>query len=70
MGVYEGRGTLSRAMKELENHWLDAKASWDDPRSHEIEERFLRPLDMDLRTAVSAMDQVAVLMSRIKHECE
>jgi hypothetical protein len=70
MGLYEGRGSLSKALKQLENQWAEAKASWDDPRSREFEERFIAPLHSDIRTAVSAMDQMAGLLSRIRQECE
>jgi len=70
MGVYEGRGTLSKAVKLLENRWHEAKMSWDDPRAREFEERFLMPLNMDLRNAVTAMDQIAILLTRIRAECE
>jgi hypothetical protein len=70
MGVYEGRGTLSKSLKLLENRWHETKMSWDDPRAKEFEERFLQPIAMDLRNAVTAMDQVAVLMTRIRAECE
>jgi hypothetical protein len=70
MGVYEGRGNLAKAFKSLEARWMEAKESWDDPRSREFEQRFLVPLEMDLRSAVSAMDQMAVVISRIHQECE
>jgi hypothetical protein len=69
MGVYEGRGSLAKAIKQLDNRWIDARMSWDDIRSREFEERFLMPLRMDLRNAVSAMDQMAVLLTRIRGEC-
>jgi hypothetical protein len=70
MGVYEGRGTLSKALKQLQTQWAETKASWDDPRSRELEPRVLLPLELDLRSAVSAMDQIAVLLTRVRHECE
>ena len=70
MGVYEGRGTLAKAIKQLENRWLETRMNWDDPRTREFEERFLVPLKADLMMAVTAMDQVAVLLSRIHYECE
>jgi hypothetical protein len=69
MGVYEGRGTLAKSITQLDNRWVDARMSWDDVRSREFEERFLMPLRMDLRNAVSAMDQMATLLSRIRGEC-
>ena len=70
MGIYEGRGTLSKALKQLDNQWQETKVLWDDPRSREFEQRFLAPLELDLRQAVSAMDQMAMLLSRIRSECE
>ena len=70
MGVYEGRGTLGKAMKQLENRWLDAKMTWVDARSHEFEQRFLVPLEAELRNAVAAMDHMATLLSKIHQECE
>ncbi|HMB96270.1 MAG TPA: hypothetical protein VKK61_09550 [Tepidisphaeraceae bacterium] len=69
MGVYEGRGSLAKAMIQLDNRWIDAKISWEDLRSQEFEERFLVPLRSDLRSAVSAMDQMATLLTRIRGEC-
>lgn len=70
MGVYEGRGTLGKAMKQLQQHWAETKMSWDDVRSREFEQRFLAPLEMDLKNALSAMDQAAVLLARIRQECQ
>jgi len=69
MGVYEGRGALSKALKQLENKWAETKMSWDDCRAREFEDRFLVPLQQDLRNAVGAMDQLAVLLTRIRSEC-
>jgi hypothetical protein len=37
MGVYEGRGLLSRAMKDLMSHWAAARESWDDVVADELE---------------------------------
>jgi hypothetical protein len=70
MGVYEGRGTLGKALKQLEHRWIDARTNWDDARTREFEDRFLVPLQADLRNTVAAMDQMAVLLSRIHSECE
>ncbi|HVT90093.1 MAG TPA: hypothetical protein VHD56_14665 [Tepidisphaeraceae bacterium] len=70
MGVYEGRGTLAKALKQLETRWAETRFSWDDARAREFEQRFLVPLRGDMMTAVTAMDQMAGLMTRIRHECE
>ena len=50
--------------------WLETLPYWDDARTKEFEQRFLAPLQLDLRNAVGAMDQMAVLLTKIYSECE
>ena len=70
MGVHEGRGGLHRAMKDLTRRWQETRGSWDDAATEAFERRFLVPLEQDLRKAVSAMDQMAVLLAQIHRDCE
>ena len=70
MGVYEARGSLDKAFKELMLKWAEVKMSWDDPMSRAFEEKFLASMQMDLRNATGAMDQMAVLLHQIYHDCE
>ena len=70
MGVQEGRGQLAKLMKELNMQWLDVRHSWDDVRMHEFEQRYLLPLDIDLRKAVGAMDLMAAYLSQVRRDCE
>jgi hypothetical protein len=70
MGVYEGRGQLAKAAKELTNAWLECKAAWKDANAIVFEKKHLTPLEMDLRNAVGAMDVMAQLLSAIRRDCE
>ncbi|MCY2951939.1 MAG: hypothetical protein NTU53_08170 [Planctomycetota bacterium] len=70
MGVHEGRGQLSKAMKELLSRWSEATSSWDDAKSKEFEEKHITPLVMDLKMAMSAMDHMAVVLQQISRDCE
>ncbi len=70
MGVYEGRGQLSKSMKELLNAWLDCRASWKDANSERFEKKHVLPMEMDLRSAVGSMDVMAQLLGNIKRDCE
>lgn len=70
MGVYEGRGQLSKAMKELSLRWSEVRMNWDDSVRRGFEDRYLVPLQMDLRTAVGAMDHMAVLLQQARRDCE
>jgi hypothetical protein len=69
MGVHEGRGQLAEAMKQLKRQWNDAQSAWSDAVSEEFDETFLKPLETDARSAMSAMDQMASLLSRIRQDC-
>jgi hypothetical protein len=70
MGVYEGRGQLGKAMKDLANRWADTKIHWDDAVSHALESDFLIPLETDVRNALAAMDQAAIVLAQVKKDCE
>ena len=70
MGVYEGRGQLSRAMKDLMGRWHETRASWSDAVSKNFEDKHLLPLEMDLRNAVAAMDHMAILLQQARRDCE
>ena len=69
MGVYEGRGQLSKATKDLMLHWQETHRSWDDAQARRFEENVLVPLQLDVRQAESAMDHMAVLLHQAKHDC-
>jgi hypothetical protein len=69
MGVYEARGQLAKLMKELTDKWSDTKLDWDDIVSHNFENKFLVPLEADLRNATGAMDHMAHLLAQIKRDC-
>jgi len=70
MGVHEGRGALSKSMKELTRKWMETKGSWDDTTSDQFEKRHVLPIERDLRTAIAAMDQVAIQLTNARRDCE
>ena len=69
MGVYEGRGQLARAMKDLQARWLEARSHWDDSNAEQFEEKYIQQIAHDLRAAVAAMDGVAIAISQANHDC-
>jgi hypothetical protein len=69
MGVYEGRGQLAKATKELLSRWADTKGDWDDSVSQNFEKRFLIALEMDVRSATSAMDSMAQILTAVRRDC-
>jgi len=69
MGVYEGRGQLSRAMKDLMAHWRETRLYWDDTLAHNFERNYIIPLETNLRNAGGAMDHMAALLNQIRRDC-
>lgn len=69
MGVYEGRGLLSRAMKDLMSQWADTRQGWDDVMADEFEKGFLTNLELDVRGATGAMDHVAKIIQQARRDC-
>ncbi len=70
MGVYEARGQLSKAMKDLLLRWHEAKMDWDDGAARSFEKDVMEPLDRDAKGAASAMDSAAELLHQVRRECE
>ncbi len=70
MGVHDARGTLARAIKDLLLRWEETRAQWNDANAKRFEEERLIGLEQDLRSAVSALDSMAVLLQQIRRDCE
>ena len=70
MSVHESRGNLAKALKELSLRWAEARRNWDDAQALDFEDKYMRELEANLRSAGSAMDQMAVLLTQAKRDCE
>ena len=70
MGLAESRGKLGSSTRDLLNLWANTKLVWSDVNAEKLEETLLRPLEMDIRNAASAMDQMSALLAGIRRECE
>jgi hypothetical protein len=70
MGLYEGRGNLNKGLKDLMLRWDSTRSDWSDEVSEEFEKTYLEPLEQSLRQAVSAMDQMAQVLSRVDKDCK
>jgi len=70
MSVHESRGNLAKAIKELTLRWTEARQNWDDAQALDFEDKFIRELEANIRSAGSAMDQIAVLLTQARRDCE
>ena len=70
MGVYEGRGLLSKSHKQLQLRWQEAKSEWNDAASEHFEKKYLEALEADLRSATTAMDHLASVLAQVRRDCQ
>lgn len=70
MGMYEGRGQLAKAIKQLQLRWNETKGSWNDVNSRHFEQKWMLPLENDLRSALGAMDNAMTLLNQIRRDCK
>ncbi len=70
MGLYEGRGNLNKSMKDLLIKWDATKQDWSDEVAENFEKDYLAPLEQAVRQAVSTMDQMAQVLSRVDRDCK
>lgn len=69
MGVYEGGGQLNKALKQLLGRWEETKMYWNDSATHEFEQRYIAPLEADVKAALGAMSQMSTLLDAIRRDC-
>ena len=70
MSLYESRGNLHKALKELLTKWQYAKTRWNDEQARTVETETLEPLERDVRNAGEAMDSMKMVVSAARRDCQ
>jgi hypothetical protein len=63
------RAKLHNQLKDLNARWQELRGSWDDPVRKEFEEGHWAELDARVRTVLRAMEQLATVMTQVRHDC-
>jgi hypothetical protein len=61
---------LQGVTRELLMHWQTTKDYWRDAKSLEFERQYLQELLASVDSAVTTIEQVDKLLSKIKKDCE
>jgi hypothetical protein len=70
MNVRGSGGILAQALKDLSFEWDETKGSWRDLKAVEFERKYLEQLPGPIARAIAAIEEVEVLLRRIRHDCE
>ncbi len=61
---------LEALTRELRLQWQQTRQSWDDAKSREFEQKYLQELFAGVDKAVTVIEQLDKLISKIKRDCE
>ena len=61
---------LTGITKELRAQWQDTKSYWKDDKSREFERKYLEELFASVDRAVTVMEQLDKLLTKIRQDCE
>lgn len=64
------RSQVYDAQKTAQAHWLAVLDEWNDAARRDHDESVWTPLDGGVSEALRAIDQLSVLFSQIRTECE
>jgi hypothetical protein len=61
---------LSSLTKELRSEWQNTKSYWKDAKSLEFEKRYMEELLASVDRAVTVIEQLDKLITKIRSDCE
>ena len=61
---------LAALTKELRSEWHNTKGYWKDTKSLEFEHRYMEELLASVDRAVTVIEQLDKLISKIRSDCE
>jgi uncharacterized protein (UPF0335 family) len=61
---------LAGLTKELRTQWQDTKTYWKDAKSQEFDHRYMQELLASVDRAVTVIEQLDKLVTKIRKDCE
>jgi hypothetical protein len=61
---------LNALTKEINNQWHDTKNYWKDAKSAEFEKQYIDELLSSVDKAITVMESLDKMVSKIRHDCE
>ena len=68
--LHSGASKLDLAFESLRLADAEATHHWDDKAHHDLQEKYLEPLEPRLKRAVEAIQRLAEVLDRAQRACE
>jgi hypothetical protein len=70
MSAKESGANLIQALKELNLKWTEARAHWHDIKAQQFQRDYLEDLPDHVQRTMGVMQEIDVLLKRVRSECE
>ena len=70
MSTAGSASNLVQAARDLSNDWQQTKISWHDVKSQEFERQYLDPLPGHVDRTVAVLQELNLLLRKVRSECE
>jgi len=61
---------LANLTRELLQRWHQTREAWADGKAREFEDRFIREIESEVNATLPAIEQLASILQRVRHDCE
>ena len=70
MSAKESGANLIQALKELNLKWTEARSHWHDQKALQFQRDYLEELPDHVQRTMGVMQEIDVLLKRVRSECE
>ncbi len=70
MSAKESSANLVQALKELSLKWQETKVHWRDGKAQQFEREYLEDLPDHVQRTMSVMQEIDVLLKKVRSDCE
>jgi hypothetical protein len=70
MSMVGNKSRLTGATKELATRWAETRHYWNDAKSREFDERFMRDLFAGVDRTGTTIDKLNQVLEKITSDCE
>jgi hypothetical protein len=70
MSTQGSAANLIQAARILNLEWEKTKSYWRDVKSQEFEQKYLEELPAQVAAATNAMEEVELLLKKVRSDCE
>jgi hypothetical protein len=70
MNAAGSAANLVQAMKNLNLAWQETQSSWHDIKSQEFEKHYVEPLPGHVASAITVMEEIDLILNKIRSDCE